>query len=73
LNNGDHDAVKRMLESEQYILNDDYQGNLWDTNGKNLKSKDKKPPNDQSKQNNSDLAEIESASTDRWEVLLERL
>jgi ankyrin repeat protein len=27
LRNGDYDAVKSMLDSEQYILNDDYQGN----------------------------------------------
>ena len=30
LNVGDHDAVKRLLGSEQYILNDDYQGNNYD-------------------------------------------
>ena len=27
VNNGDHDTVKRLLDSERYILNDDYQGN----------------------------------------------
>ena len=30
VNNGDHDTVKRMLDGEQYILNDDYQGNNYD-------------------------------------------
>ena len=29
VNNGDHDGVKRLLDSEQYILNDDHQSNNY--------------------------------------------
>ena len=39
LNNGDHDTVRRLLSSEQYILNDDYQGNNYDILVEAMKSK----------------------------------
>ena len=39
LRNGDVDAVKRLLDSEQYILNDDYQGNNYEILMEAMKSK----------------------------------
>ena len=39
LNNGDHDGVKRLYDSEQYILNDDYQGNNYEILIEAMKSK----------------------------------
>ena len=37
--NGDHETVKRLLDSELYILNDDYQGNNYDMLVEAMKSK----------------------------------
>ena len=39
VNNGVHDTVKRLLDSEQYILNDDYQGNNYEILLEAMKSK----------------------------------
>ena len=39
LRSRDHDTVKRLLDSEHYILNDDYQGNNYDILMEAMKSR----------------------------------